>query len=70
MYVTVHVDEDDVLSEVPVERLQEELASRKSTLTLTDRDLCVQLIYEEFARRGDAPKILKDYIYETIGRIL
>jgi hypothetical protein len=27
-------------------------------------------IYEEFARRGDAPQVLRDYLYEKIGRIL
>lgn len=70
MQVSVFVDEDEVLHEMPTERLLEELAGRKSNLTKTDRDLKAELVYEEFARRGDAPKVLKDYIYETIGRIL
>lgn len=27
-------------------------------------------VYEEFRTRGDAPPILRDYIYQTIDRIL
>lgn len=31
----------------------------------------VQLIYEEFHRRNlDAPKVLKDFIYEMLGKVL
>jgi hypothetical protein len=70
MYVSVHVDEEDVLSEIDTERLVEELQGRKSTLTLAERDLKLRHVYEEFVRRGDAPKVLRDYIYEAIGRIL
>jgi len=30
----------------------------------------VEQIYEEFRNRGDAPRVLREFVYEQIGRIL
>lgn len=30
----------------------------------------VEQIYEEFRSRGDAPRVLREFVYEQIGRIL
>jgi hypothetical protein len=31
---------------------------------------CLEAIYEEFRRRGDAPECLRGYLEDKIGRIL
>jgi hypothetical protein len=30
----------------------------------------LEAIYEEFRKRGDAPECLREFLYETIGRVL
>lgn len=70
MQVTVHIDPAAVMHEMSDEDLLQELRRRKSPLTKDDRDLRLTLVYEEFVRRGDAPPVLKEYIYDFIGRIL
>jgi hypothetical protein len=71
-YVTVHIDEevsvpiDTVLEECTDEQLREELDRRSAGQP--PRSLLA--VYEEFARRGDAPQVLKDFIYDTLGRVL
>lgn len=35
-----------------------------------DENRTLELIYEEFRTRGDAPRSLRDFLYERIGRIL
>lgn len=71
-YVTcrVEIDTDDIFEEMSDEALTDELARRKSGKERNGRNCALELIYEEFRRRGDAPKLLRDYIYENIGRIL
>jgi hypothetical protein len=67
--VNIDVSVDEVLRELDDDDLAAALERRakkgehKHVSKLT-------LVYEEFARRGDAPPVLKDYIYEMIGRIL
>lgn len=69
--VNVDVDVDEVLRELDEDDLQAALQRRNVTLSQVNRPVTkLTLIYEEFARRGDAPQVLKDFIYETIGRIL
>lgn len=64
----VDVDVDEVLGELSDDDLAAAIARRGSNCRLSGGKLT--LIYEEFARRGDAPQVLKDFIYEAIGRIL
>lgn len=68
--IDVAVNVDDVLRELDdddlvaaLERRAKNIAGQRAVTKLT-------LIYEEFRRRGDAPQILKDYLYEIIGRVL
>lgn len=68
--VNVQVDADEVLEEMSDETLNQEFHRRQSGSSGPGGALALQLIYEEFRRRGDAPKLLRDYIYENIGRIL
>lgn len=69
--VNVDVDVDDVLRALDEDDLQAALQRRNVTLSQAKQPVTkLTLIYEEFARRGDAPQVLKDFIYDTIGRIL
>lgn len=36
----------------------------------THSSVTIAQVYEEFRRRGDAPQVLRDYIYDHGGRIL
>lgn len=66
--IDVDIELDDFvrqLSEEERAELREQLAGKSAGASPS-----LELIYEEFARRGDAPKVLRDYLYETIGRIL
>jgi len=65
--VEVSVDIAEVLAEASDEELQQELTDRDKR-RVAPADL--ETIYEEFSRRGDAPRCLRDYLYEKIGRIL
>lgn len=71
MYVSVNVDVDayEVLSELSEKQLQEELASRTKSQDCLP-SVMLHKIYEEFRTRGDAPQILKDYLWDMIGRAL
>lgn len=57
-------DEDDLIAELKSRglRMPEKRGSSGYDPVLA--------IFEEFHRRGDAPKVLSDYLYETIGRVL
>lgn len=69
--VEVSIDINEILEECSEEQLRKELQSRSKCDPGTgDKRNMLQEIYEEFRRRGDAPQCLRDYIYETIGRIL
>lgn len=59
--VDVEIDMDDFTND----EVREEYLGRFGVSTVS-----LEQIYEEFSRRGDAPKVLRDYLYETIGRIL
>lgn len=70
-FVNVDVDVDEVFRGLNEDDLQAALQRRQVTISQARRPVTkITLIYEEFARRGDAPQVLKDFIYETIGRIL
>jgi hypothetical protein len=71
MYVNVdvHVDADTVLTEMTIEEIEEHLAARSKDRTESPH-LMLERVYEEFRRRGDAPKILIDYIWAVLGRVL
>jgi len=69
--VNVDVDVDEVLNGLDDDDLAAALERRARRIEHGRRSSSrLTLIYEEFARRGDAPKVLKDYIYDMIGRIL
>lgn len=65
--VNTDVDVDIDLDEFTDEEIQEEWECRFKKRA---PNAALEQIYEEFARRGDAPEILRDYLYESIGRIL
>lgn len=69
MRISVDVDEDDVLREFEDEALTGEMDRRKLKGHQSPAK-ALELIYEEFRRRGDAPEILREYIYDNLGRIL
>jgi hypothetical protein len=58
---------DDVLDQMTDEQL-DDLMERRAQKGQGGTGL--EEVYEEFRRRGDAPQVLKDYIYEHLGRIL
>lgn len=66
--LTFDVDVDEVLNALSDEDLAAALERRDRRKGNNVTRLT--LIYEEFVRRGDAPRILKDFLYDTIGRIL
>lgn len=67
----IDVDVDEVLRALDDDDLAAALERRAKQVEFGRRSLSrLTLIYEEFARRGDAPKVLKDYLYDMIGRIL
>lgn len=55
-----YLDDDDIVAAL------ERRSKRNGNAGMTK----MQLIYEEFRRRGDAPQVLKDFVYEILGRIL
>lgn len=70
MRVRVDVDDAEVLSELSTKDLSDELERRQKVQPVERAVISLTRVYEEFARRGDAPQCLKDYIYQEIGRIL
>lgn len=65
--VTVEID----LSEVPTKVLLNELDDREDGLAPTHLHNQVERIYEELRRANiQVPQILRDFIYEQIGRSL
>ena len=56
------------VAESPVQDLVDELESRG--IDISEDRAKLSRIYEEFRARGNAPDVLRDYIYERIGRTL
>lgn len=69
MTVEADVDADEVLESMSIEEIAEHLEGRRSGDTDTPHAM-LRRVYEEFARRGDAPPVLREYIYAVLGRIL
>jgi len=67
--IEVEVDVDDVFRELTDEDIEAALQRRLKHQGIKPFST-LHLIYEEFVRRGDAPQVLKDYLYKMIGRIL
>lgn len=67
--VNVDVDPGDVLSELSDEELAAVLAKRQKQ-PLADPAILLRRVYEEYSLRGDATPLLREYIYEVIGRVL
>jgi hypothetical protein len=68
-FISIDVNIDEVFRELDDDDLAAAF-ERRAKKGEHKRVSKLTLIYEEFARRGDAPQILKDYVYEMIGRIL
>jgi hypothetical protein len=63
----VEVDIDEIIDEMDEEQLVNALAQKRMGWTAHKQ---LENVYYEFARRGDAPKCLRDYLYEMTGRTL
>jgi hypothetical protein len=63
--VSADVDVEIEMDDFTNDEVREEYLNRFGISTVT-----LEQIYEEFARRGDAPPVQRNYLYETIGRIL
>jgi hypothetical protein len=70
MTVEADVDGDEVLENMSIEDIADHLESRRKGGDMQALSLLLEQVYYEFARRGDAPKVLSDYIYAVLGRIL
>jgi hypothetical protein len=76
MQVYAEVDPDDVLRECDDSDLDDEIERRQRDKTYRGKSVGntaranLTLIYEEFRRRDDAPPILREYLYDELGRIL
>jgi len=70
MTVEADVDGDEVLESMSIEAIAEHLEGRRKGGDMEAPHLLLRRVYEEFARRGDAPQVLRDYIYQVLGRIL
>ncbi len=64
--VEIEVDLDEALEQASDEELRAEMESRG----MKDARIGLQAVWEDFRGRGDAPKSLRDYIYEHLGKIL
>ena len=75
-YVTVEVDSSDVLDKCDDDDLLAEVKSRRLQWTPdikkadSKENKALELIYEEFRKRGDAPEVLREFLYDHLGRIL
>jgi hypothetical protein len=70
MTVEADVDGDEVLEHMSIEDIAEHLEARRKDGDTEAPHLMLRRVYEEFARRGDAPQVLREYIYQVLGRIL
>lgn len=63
--VDVEISIDDLVEQLDERDIHDLLAAvgRPGSSSLN-------LVYEHFALHGGAPQVLKDYIYDTLGRIL
>lgn len=60
----LEVDVEQDISEFSDDDIRREYRDRFPQVT------SVEQIYEEFRNRGDAPRVLREFVYEQIGRIL
>lgn len=70
MTVEADIDGDAVLDNMSIESIAEHLDARRKGDDVEAPHLMLRRVYEEFARRGDAPEVLREYIYQVLGRIL
>jgi hypothetical protein len=63
--VTVDADVEIDMDDFTDDEVAEEYKNRFGGNTIR-----LEQVYEEFARRGDAPPVLRDFLYEQLGRIL
>lgn len=70
MTVEADVDGDEVLDNMSVEDIAQHLEARRKGGDTEVPHIMLRRVYEEFARRGDAPDVLREYIYQVLGRIL
>jgi hypothetical protein len=76
MHVYVEIDPEEVLRECDDSDIDGEIERRKRGKTYAGKPVGstaranLTLIYEEFRRRGDAPPVLREYLYDELGRIL
>jgi hypothetical protein len=70
--VEVEIDVDELLEDIDSDVLIAELTRRHKEAQIpgVTSSVTLQTIFEEFQRRGDAPKCLRDYLYDTLGRVL
>ena len=72
MYVSVHVEADDILSELSDDQLIEELKRRRKTpadeQSISTKDLALR-VYDHF-RGKDAPGPVRELVWEVVGKIL
>jgi hypothetical protein len=66
--VEVEIDIAEVLEQADDQLIIDELNRRAKNPGVSN--VPIETIYEEFRRRGDAPQCLRDFIYDTIGKIL
>lgn len=67
----VDVDVDDILSDLSIEELRRELGNRDMTEIFSGKLRArLELVYEHFRRVGSTPRVLSEYIYDHLGRIL
>jgi hypothetical protein len=71
MYVSVdvEVDPEDVLDQCSDQEVARLAAKRLKQLT-ADQQVLLERVFYEFARRGDAPQCLREYLYEVMGKTL
>lgn len=70
MTVEADVDGDEVLENMSIENIAQHLEDRRKGGDAESPHILLRRVYEEFARRGDAPEVLREYIYQVLGRIL
>lgn len=66
----VDVDIEDVMQEIGDDVLVSEVENRDLTFLCEGDRTKLTSIYEEFRKRGDAPEVLRDYLYKKLGRTL
>jgi hypothetical protein len=65
--VDVEVNISEIIEEMNEDQLRNALGFKEGT---GDQRSRLERIYEEFRRRGDAPSVLRDYLYDFLGQTL